>query len=122
MDKRLEIAGKILLVGATAYILAKTYKQFNDGVGLFLSQAKMGEYIKTSKYGTATPITKDEYYAITKNEKGEDVSWKYAYENFDKDFITPWYKTVWRATKGKGSDTFKVGDVEYFTQGGRKKG
>lgn len=121
MDKRLEIAGKILLVGATAYILAKTYKQFNDGVGLFLSQAKMGEYIKTSKYGTATPITKEEYYKITQNAEGEDVSWKYAYENFDKDFLTPWYKAVWRASKGKGADTFKVGDVEYFTKDGRKK-
>ena len=45
MDKRLEIAGKVLLVGATAYIIAKIYKQVNDGVGLFLSQEKMGEYI-----------------------------------------------------------------------------
>jgi hypothetical protein len=36
MDKRLEIAGKVLLVGATAYIMAKVYKQVNDGVVLFL--------------------------------------------------------------------------------------
>ena len=122
MDKRLEIAGKVLLVGATAYIMAKVYKQVNDGVGLFLSQEKMGEYVTTSKFGNNQPITKDEYYAITKNEKGEDVSFKYWWQNRDKDYTTAYYKAVWRATKGKGADTFKVGDVEYYTKGGKKKG
>ena len=122
MEKRLEIAGKILLVGASAYILAKLYKQFNDGVGLFLSQEKMGEYVTTSKFGNNQPITKDEYYAITKNEKGEDVSFKYWWQNRDKDYATAYYKAVWTATKGKGADTFKVGDVEYYTKGGKKKG
>ena len=122
MDKRLEIAGKVLLVGATAYIMAKVYKQVNDGVGLFLSQEKMGEYVTTSKFGNNQPITKDEYYAITKNEKGEDVSFKYWWQNRDKDYATAYYKAVWRATKGKGSDTFKFGDVEYYTKGGKKKG
>jgi hypothetical protein len=122
MDKRLEIAGKVLLVGATAYIIAKIYKQVNDGVGLFLSQEKMGEYIMTSQYGSNRPITKDEYYAITKNEKGEDVSFKYAWQKLDKEYANAYYKAVWRATKGKGSDTFKIGDVEYFTKGGKKKG
>jgi hypothetical protein len=122
MDKRLEIAGKVLLVGATAYIMAKVYKQVNDGVGLFLSQEKMGEYIMTSKFGSNRPITKDEYYAVTKDKDGVDVSYKYAWQNLDKEYATAFYKAVWRATKGKGSDTFKIGNVEYFTQGGRKKG
>jgi hypothetical protein len=121
MEKKLEIAGKILLVGATAYILAKLYKQFNDGVGLFLSQAKMGEYIVTSKY-TTKPITKEEYYKITQNAEGEDVSWKWAYEQKDKDWLTAWYKAVWKASKGKGAETFIEEDVEYFTYGGGKKG
>jgi hypothetical protein len=122
MDKRLEIAGKVLLVGATAYIMAKVYKQFNDGVGLFLSQEKMGEYVSTSKFGYKSPVTKEQYYEITKNAQGVDVSIKYAWQNFDKEYATAFYKAVWRATKGKGSDTFKIGNVEYFTQGGRKKG
>jgi hypothetical protein len=122
MDKRLEIAGKVLLVGATAYIIAKIYKQVNDGVGLFLSQEKMGEYIMTSQYGSNRPITKEQYYAITKNEKGNDVSFKFTWKQYDKEYVTAYYKAVWRATKGKGSDTFKIGDVEYFTKGGKKKG
>jgi len=121
MDKRLEIAGKVLLVGATAYIIAKVYKQVNDGVGLFLSQEKMGEYVTTSKFGTNKPITKDEYYAVTKDKDGVDVSFKYAWQKYDKEYATAYYKAVWRATKGKGSDTFKAGDVEYFTKGGKKK-
>jgi hypothetical protein len=121
MDKRLEIAGKVLLVGATAYIMAKVYKQVNDGVGLFLSQEKMGEYVTTSKFGSNRPITKDEYYAVTKDKDGDDVSFKYFWQKLDKDYATAYYKAVWRATKGKGSDTFKAGDVEYFTKGGKKK-
>ena len=122
MDKRLEIAGKVLLVGATAYIMAKVYKQVNDGVGLFLSQEKMGEFVTTSKFGYKRPVTKEQYYEITKNAQGVDVSYKYAWENLDKEYATAFYKAVWRATKGKGSDTFKIGDVEYYTQGGKKKG
>lgn len=122
MDKRLEIAGKVLLVGATAYIIAKIYKQVNDGVGLFLSQVKMGEYIMTSKYGMNKPITKDEYYAVTKDKDGKDVSYTNNFKNADKEYVTAYFKAVWRATKGKGSDTFKIGNVEYFTKGGRKKG
>lgn len=119
MDKRLEIAGKVLLVGATAYIIAKTYKQFNDGVGLFLSQKKMGEYVTTSQYGMNKPITKEKYYEITKDKNGNDVSYMYAWENYDKEYATQYYKAVWRATKGKGSETFKVGDKTYFTKGGK---
>ena len=61
MDKRIEIAGKVLLVGSVAYLIAKIYKQVNDGVGLFLSQAKMGEYVMTSQYGMNKPITKEKY-------------------------------------------------------------
>ena len=119
MDKRLEIAGKILLVGSVAFIVAKVYKQVNDGVGLFLSKAKMGEYITTSKFGRNEPITKEEYYKVSKNEKGEDVSWKFAFENLDDEYITAYYKAVWRATKGKGSETFKIGDKTYLTKGGK---
>lgn len=121
MDKRLEIAGKVLLVGATAYIMAKVYKQVNDGVGLFLSQEKMGEYVMTSQFGSNRPITKEQYYAISKNAEGVDVSFKYTWQKYDKEYATAYYKAVWRATKGKGSDTFKAGDVEYFTKGGKKK-
>jgi hypothetical protein len=121
MDKRLEIAGKVLLVGATAYIIAKVYKQVNDGVGLFLSQEKMGEYVMTSKYGSNRPITKEQYYAITKNADGVDVSFKYAWQQYDKEYATAFYKAVWRATKGNGSDTFKIGDKEYYTKGGLLK-
>ena len=119
MDKRLEIAGKVLLVGSVAFIMAKVYKQVNDCVGLFLSKAKMGEYIATSKFGMNKPITKEEYYKVSKNEKGEDVSFKFAFENYDDDYITAYYKAVWRATKGKGSETFKVGDKTYLTKGGK---
>ena len=121
MDKRIEIAGKVLLVGSVAYLLAKIYKQVNDGVGLFLSQAKMGEYVMTSQYGMNKPITKEKYYEITKNAEGKNVSFVNAWNNFDKEYANAYYKAVWRATKGKGSDTFKVGDVEYLTKGGKKK-
>lgn len=120
MDKRLEIAGKVLLVGSVAFIVAKVYKQVNDGVGLFLSKAKMGEYISTSQFGMNKPITKEEYYKVSKNEKGENVSFKFFYEGLDKDYITAYYKAVWRATKGKGSETFKVGDKTYLTKSGKR--
>lgn len=121
MDKRIEIAGKVLLVGSVAYLIAKIYKQVNDGVGLFLSQAKMGEYVMTSQYGMNKPMTKEKYYEITKNAEGQDVSFVNAWNKLDKEYANAYYKAVWRATKGKGSDTFKVGDVEYLTKGGRKK-
>jgi len=121
MDKRIEIAGKVLLVGSVAYLIAKIYKQVNDGVGLFLSQTKMGEYVMTSQYGMNKPMTKEKYYEITKNAEGQDVSFVNAWKQLDKEYANAYYKAVWRATKGKGSDTFKVGDVEYLTKGGRKK-
>ena len=122
MDKRIDIAGKVLLVGATALVMAKVYKQVNDGVGLFLSQVKMGEYVMTSQYGSFKPLTKEQYYAVTKNAQGKDVSFTNNWKSYDKEYATAYYKAVWRATKGKGSDTFKIGDVEFFTKGGRKKG
>ena len=121
MDKRLEIAGKVLIVGATIYIIAKTYKQFNDGVGLFLNQIKMGEYVMTSQYGMNKPISKDKYYEISKDKNGTDVSYMWAWKNYDKEYATAYYKAVWRATKGKGAETFKIGDKEYYTKGGKLK-
>jgi hypothetical protein len=122
MDKRLEIAGKVLLVGSVAFIMAKVYKQLNDGVGLFLAKSKMGEFVYTSEYGMNKPMTKEEYYKISKNAQGQDVSFENGWNSFDKEYAMAWYKAVWKATKGKGSETFKIGDNTYLTKGGKKVG
>ena len=82
---------------------------FKTATNLFIK-----EYSSLTLSGTAKAIFKD--------KDGDDVSFKYFWHKLDKDYATAYYKAVWRATKGKGSDTFKIGDVEYFTQGGRKKG
>jgi len=120
MDKRIEIAGKVLLIGSVAYLIAKIYMNVNDGVGLFLSKEKMGEFVFTSPYGMSKPITKEEYYKISKNAQGNDVSFKFAWNKYDDDYATAYYKAVWRASKGKGSETFKVRDNTYLTKGGKK--
>lgn len=109
MSKAADIA-LYTVSGFTAVVLLnQIVKYLNSGKGFLTTNKRMAKYALTKRSGN--------YRLTTKETWEEDFAW---WNKESKEYRTNWYKAIWKAEHGKGTETFTADGKKWYTKGGNE--